>query len=159
MNGAVLFGINPNIINSRIAKYTIGQKVRNIWDEKIHSKFSKNNKVYDEEGKVYRCANCFDKFIEVGQKIKLEQEITKYYSMVGERFCNLIFYKTLNTDPILITEEGVEEIGTCKLDAGKNYQFGERDIKVTLKFGGTFIDVKGTHVKSGKEVKANFKFN
>ena len=159
MNGAVLFGINPYIINSRIAKYTIGQKVRNIWDEKIHSKFSKSNKVYDKNEKVYRCINCFDKFIEVGQKIKYEQEITKSYSMVGERYCNLIFYKTLSSNPILITEEGVEEIGICKLDAGQNYPFGERDITVTLKFGGTFIDVKGKHVKSGKEVKANFKFN
>ena len=158
-NGAVLFGLNPKKIFSRIAKYTIGEKVRNIWDDQIHSKLGLKNKIYDEDAKVYRCANCFDKFVEIGQKIGNDQLITKTYSLVNKRYGKIIFYKTENSNPILISEEGVEEIGNCLLDAGKDYPFGERDIKVTLKFGGTSIDVKAIHVKSGKEVKAKFEFN
>ena len=159
MNGAVLFGINPKKIISRKARYTIGQKVRNIWDDKKYSQFGESNKIYDRESKVFRCINCFDKFIEVDQTIENGQEITKFYSMVDGKSCNLKFYKTIKKNPTLITEEGVEEIGFCKLDAEQNYPFGERDIKVILKFGGTFIEVKGIHIKSGKEVKASFKFN
>ena len=37
MEGAVLFGLNPSIIQIRISKYTIGMGARNIWDDSIHS--------------------------------------------------------------------------------------------------------------------------
>ena len=50
-------------------------------------------------------------------------------------------------------------MGECLLDAGRDYPKGERDIKVTMKFGGTFIDVKGKHEKSGKEIKITLIFN
>ena len=33
MKGSVLFGINPNKIKERIAKYTYGIKVNKKWDE------------------------------------------------------------------------------------------------------------------------------
>lgn len=38
MEGAVLFGVNPNIIDTRIARYTIGMETRDFWKEEIHSK-------------------------------------------------------------------------------------------------------------------------
>ena len=61
MEGAVLLGINPNIINTRIAKYTIGMKTRNKWNEK---KYSKNGiKFFDESSKKWVCDKCFHKFI------------------------------------------------------------------------------------------------
>ena len=156
MEGAVLFGINPNIINSRIAKYTIGMAIREKWDEEKHSKFGK--KVLDDD-LIFRCEDCFSKFIEVKQKLKNEEEITKSYHMSGPRSCNLRFFQTLLPNPTFIFDNGVEKMGECLLDAGRDYPKGERDIKVTMKFGGTFIDVKGKHEKSGKEIKITLIFN
>ena len=156
MEGAVLFGINPNIINTRISRYTIGQGTRGFWNEKKHAKFGK--KVFDEDQQVWRCENCFDKFIEINEKLKINQEITRSYSMIGPRFCNLNYYKSFNPNPIFTFETGVEQIGECNIDAGKEYPKGERDIKVTMKFGGTFVDVKAKHVQSGKEFVTTLKF-
>ena len=74
LEGAVLFGINPNIIETRIAKYTIGMGTRSIWNDEIHSE--KGTKIFDEDSKVWRCEHCFCKFIEVNQKLKINEEIS-----------------------------------------------------------------------------------
>ena len=66
VEGAVLFWINPNIINSRIARYTIGTDVRLPWNEKKYSK--KGRKVYDDVDNKWACKDCFSKYIEVNQK-------------------------------------------------------------------------------------------
>ena len=157
MEGAVLFGINPNIINLRIAKYTIGQATRNIWDEEKHSRFGK--KVFDEEDKVWRCEDCFDKYIEVKEKVKLGQEIIHSYRMVGPRYTTFRFYQSINTNPVFIFENGVKKIGECKLDAKKDYPFGQRDVKVKLTFGGTYIGIKAWHIKSGEEINKTLIFD
>ena len=78
MEGAVLFGLNPNIIETRIAKYTIGMATRSIWDEKIHSE--KGKKVFDEDSKVWRCEDSFYKFIEVNQKLKINDSSWKFFN-------------------------------------------------------------------------------
>ena len=156
MEGAVLFGINPNIINSRISRYTIGQGTRAVWNEKKHGKLGE--KIFDEDENIYRCKNCFDKFIEINQKLALNQEITRTYYMVEPRYCDLNYYKTYHPNPVFTFETGVEFIGECKIDAGRDYPKGEREIKVTMKFGGTFVDVKARHVQSGKEFRTVLKF-
>ena len=78
--------------------------------------------------------------------------------MAGRRSATLNFYKSLKPNPIFTFEKGVEKIAECKLDAEKDYPIGERDIKVYMKLGGTFIDVQGVHLKSGKNISAKFNF-
>jgi hypothetical protein len=158
LEGAVLFGINPNLIETRIAKYTIGMGVSDIWNEEIHS--GKGTKYYDEDTKKWRCKDCFCKFIEVNQKLKINEEISeRSFSMNNPRSGTLTFYRSLKPNPIFTFEKGVEKIAECILDAEKDYPVGERDAKVYMKFGGTFIDVQGVHIKSGKKCKVKFKFD
>ena len=156
MEGAVLFGLNPNIISSRIARYTIGTDVRLPWNEEKHSKYGK--KIFDKVDNKWVCQDCFSKFIEIKQKIDLGQEITNTYIMTGPRYCKMSFYQTLNPNPSYVDEKGVEKIGECTLDAKNSYPPGERKIKVTMKFGGTFIDVKAKHEKSGEEIETTLRF-
>ena len=156
MEGAVLFGIEPSTINIRKSKYTIGADVRQLWNEKKHSE--KGTKIFD--GKEWVCDDCFDKFIEINQNIKIDEKITKSSAMVGTRFCDINFYKTLKPDPIFVFEEGIIFMGKCRLDAGKEYEKDEeRKISITMKFGGTFIDVSAEHLKSGNIVKVKLLFN
>ena len=69
-------------------------------------------------------------------------------------------YKTLKSDPIFVFEEGMIFIGKCILDAGKEYEkYEDRKINVIMKFGGTFIDVKAIHIKSGNYVNVKLLFN
>ena len=138
MEGAVLFGLNPNKIIQRKAKYTIGMKFIDL-----------------TKGKE----NCFSEFIKIKQNLKVGQEIVKNYYMIGPRICNLTFYKTFKTNPIFIDEEGVEQFGQCTLDEGKNYSINEREVTVTMRIGGTFIDVKAKHKKSGIKIKTKLEFD
>ena len=163
MEGAVLFGIEPSTINIRKSKYTIGQAINFDWNDEIHS--GKGPKVYDNEDKKWFCKDCFDKFIEINQSLKYEEEISHFgwipsINLNKNCIIKIEFYKTKKLNPIFIFEEGIIKIGECQLYIDKEYNNWEgRNIKVILKFGGTFIDVTAIHLKSGKTVKTNLTFD
>ena len=157
MEGAVLFGLNPNNIIQRKAKYTIGIKTSAFWNEELHAKGGV--KVYNEVDKTWDCENCFSIFIKVNQNLKLGQEIVNKYYMLESRYSTIYFYKTLNPSPIFINEEGVEKMGEIEFDAGMEYPPGQRDFTLTFRIGGTFIDVKAKHAISGKMIKTKLNFS
>ncbi len=156
MQGAVIFGIRSDIINIRKAKYTIGVSTNEIWDEKKHKN---GDKYFDKDNNVWRCRNCFSKFIEKGQNIFFGEEIKKNFIMVSPRTVNLQVYKTNKLNPSFVFEEGIEKIGEFILDAGKDYPIGERDLIETMKLGGTYLDYEAIHLKSGEKIKAILQFN
>jgi len=157
MEGAVLFGLNPNKIIQRKARYTIGTDTNMPWDEELHSKNGK--KYYNEIDNTWRCKGCFSTFIRINENIQIGQEIIKKYHFIKPRYCIQHFYKTLKLNPIFIYEEGIEEIGKLRLDAGKDFPPGERQFTITMRIGGTFIDVKAKHLKSGVTIKTKLDFN
>ena len=159
MEGAVMFGIEPSIINIRKAKYTIGEKKRKPWDDKIHS--DKGEKYFNEDFKKWFCKHCFDKYIEVNQNIKHGAKIShKGYFNLDQKSATLSFYKTKKQNPIFAFDEGLVKIGECRLYLDTAYKdLSDRVIETTMKFGGTFIDVTAIHTKSGKSVKTTLTFD
>ena len=159
MEGAVLFGIEPSTINIRKAKYTIGKQVTMPWDDNKHS--GKGKKFFDEDFKSYLCKECFSKFIEINQDLKYEETIChESFLPNAQKISIMNFYKTKKINPIFIFEEGIIKIGQCRLDIGEEYEnLEDRKIKTLMKFGGTFIDVTGIHIKSGKSVKTTLTFD
>ena len=157
MKGAVLFGLNPNKIIKRKARYTFGMSSNEYWNEELHS--GKGKKFYDEDNKVWRCKNCFTKFITINQNLELGQEITQNFVFPKSRICEMKFYKTHKTNPIFVNEEDIEEIGQLTYEADEDYPIGGRENTVTMRIGGTFIDVKCKHIKSGKAIKTKLDFN
>jgi hypothetical protein len=121
MEGAVLFGIEPSSINVRKAKYTIGKKVNSLWDDEKHSKGGK--KYFNEEKQKWFCKGCFDKFIEINQSLKYEQEISHISSIPStnknKKVTTMEFYKTKKINPIFANEEGMTKIGECRLEIDK----------------------------------------
>ena len=157
MDGAVLFGIDPSTINVRKSKYTIGEIINEVWNEKIHSK--KGEKYLNEEIQKYFCRDCFRKYIEINQSVNYEEEFSNTcFAPTNE--IKFQFYKTKKKNPIFIFEEGITKIGECKLYINKEFKnYEDRKIKTTMKFGGTFIDVKAIHIKSGQSVETTLKFD
>lgn len=160
MEGAVLFGIHPSTIDIRKAKYTLGEKMNDVWIEKIHT--GRGEKYYNEDTKKWLCKDCFVKFITIGQDLKLGEKV-KYSSYMCHKDQTSVcfdFYKTMKENPVLISEEGVNRIGGCTLVVGEAYEkYEDRELETIIKFGGTFIDVIGRHVKTGKEVKTILTFD
>jgi hypothetical protein len=159
LKGAVLFGINPNIINLRISAYTIGFNCDEDWDEIKHDGIDKKYQYYDSVNAKYKCKDSFHILIKKGQEIPQDYTITESFITMNSRIIILKFFKTMNPNPILFTEEGVELIGNEQLDLGRDYSLGERNFNIILKFGGTFYDAKCIHEKSGKELKFPLYFN
>ena len=162
MEGAVLFGIEPSMINVRKAKFTIGKKIISHWDESKHAE--KGKKIFNEEKQEYCCKDCFCKFIEINQNLKYEQEISHISSISSinkkKNAVTMYFYKTKDPNPTFIFEEGMIKIGECRLDIGKEYEsYKDRKIKTIMKFGGTFIDVTAIHIKTGLSVKTTLTFD
>ena len=157
MEGAVLFGIEPSTINIRKAKYTIGKGIGIPWDDKLHSE--KGKKIYVKELKEWYCNNCFEKFIEINQNLKYE-EIISHTAYSRSFYLTIFFYKTKKQNPLFTDEEGIKKIGECRIILDKEYKnIKDREIKTTMKFGGTFIDVTAIHLKSGKSVKTKLTFD
>ena len=162
IEGAVLFGIEPRRINIRKAKYTIGKEINSLWNEKKHS--GKGTKYFNEEKRKWYCKKCFDKFIEINQSLKYEDEISHISSIFvtskNKKAVTMKFYKTKSPNPTFTYEEGVIKIGECRLDIGQEYNnYKERKIKTIMKFGGTFIDVTAIHIKTGKSVNTILTFD
>ena len=157
MEGAVLFGINPSIISVRKAKYTIGEEIDFVWNEEKHA--GKGEKYFGKEANKYFCRDCFEKFIEIDQNLKYDEEISHIANAVGYVVVNK-FYKTKKKNPTFVFEEGITKIGECTLYIDKQYEnYDDREIKTIMKFGGTFIDVTAIHLKSGKSVKTTLTFD
>ena len=130
------------------------------WNDEKHS--GKGLKYFDGQANEWFCRDCFDKFIEVNQSLKYEEEITHFCFIPDKDQISQIieFYKTKAPNPIFIFDEGVNKIGECELYVGKTYeQYEDRKVKVIMKFGGTFIDVIAIHVKSGKSIKTSLTFD
>ena len=160
MEGAVLFGIEPTTINIRKAKYTIGCPINKVWDDKIHE--GKGVKYVGEMTGTTYCEGCFQKFITINQDLKYGEEISHFsFPRYKDRHNYYFsFYKTKKPDPIFVFENGIVKIGTCYLEVEEEYQnYKDMKFKITMKFGGTFIDVETIHVKSGKSVKTTLKFD
>ena len=82
-----------------------------------------------------------------------------YFIFKNQKNIEINFYKSKKINPIFTFEKGVIKIGECLLDIGKTYEnLKDRALKVTMKFGGTFIDVTAIHIKSGKSVKTTLTF-
>ena len=157
VKGAVLFGLSPDIINIRKAKYSIGIMADAIWDEMTYGKIGK--KYYDIEDKEYFCENIFAQFFEIGQNISIDDKIEHCFTMFDSKTCELKFYKSLKKKTILCNEERDEFMGKDIINLEKDYNKDERQIKVILKFGGTYVEATGIHIKSGKEITFNLYFN
>lgn len=156
IKGAVLFGLNPKIIKSRKAPYTIGFNCDHIWNESIHGKIG--IKYYDKYCNSFKCKNTFDKFIEIGEDIKIGHKIIRHFYTMNSRFIYLKFFKTKKKKPILWTENEIDLLGEDKLDLERDYPPGQRNFTIILEFGGTFVEAKCIHKISNKSISLKLYF-
>ena len=155
IKGAVLFGFQSNIIRKRKAKYTLGIKVSDVWEDKYEGK---GIKTYEEVDKQYLCSNLFSKFITRNEYISFDKIIRHNYLALGPN-PEIIFYKTNEKDCTYIDEKDkngeliLKKLGSVTFNIGKDFEINKRNIIVDMKLGGTYIDVCATTlVKNGKKL-------
>ena len=158
IQGAVIFGINPYVIGSRKAIYTIGFNCDDIWDEKIHGAYPEN-KYFDPNFNIYKCKNSFHTFIRKGDDLLQSSYIEQSFITMNSRVVLLKFFISKKENPVLTTEDGVELIGNEQLDLGREFPQGERNFILKLKFGGTYAVASCFHEKSLREFSFPLYFN
>lgn len=144
LRGAVLFGLYPRVINSRVARFTYGVDMNAIFDPEIHDK-SKKDVI---EGVEY-CTGIFDKHVEKGDQLACGEAhdlrfyipITKQQNVVSFRI-----YSSSERNPFYIDEPGVAEVGMLHIRVPVGSI--DRMVCVRMSFGFTEITVKATDYKT-----------
>jgi hypothetical protein len=150
LRGAVLFGDNPTLIESRIAKYTYGVAMYVEFDATKH-KGSKKHFV-DE---VAYCTDIFDRHVQKGDELIVnEAQAERSYSPLTSRHDKVSFgiYTSKENNPFYI--DCCENIGrfVVKVPLG----IDDRSIKTRMIFGGTEVKVEARVVHTGEITPADF---
>jgi len=168
LKGAVLFGLDPTIVNVRRSRLTYGVSVLNRFIPDFHpmeKKIVKDN--------IEWCADIFDKFVLVDQSIGLGDIVIRKYTPArhNQAQCIISFYCSESDKPIYVTDPGVRKIGTLVLDMfydgyppsdaqhnSTNQKNQRREIQTRMVFGDTEIKVSALDVSTGKCVRATIDF-
>ena len=161
MKGAVLFGFQSNIIRKRKAKYTLGISASKEWEVKFEGK---GIKYTDEISGKDICINAFSKFITKNQYIDFRDVIRKDYKT---KLSNpeIVFYRADKENCDFIDEKDengeliVEEFGRVKFNFDKDFDEKNPEIYLTMKLGGTYIDVSAVYKKTRKKINTTQSFN
>jgi len=108
LKGAVLFGLDPTIVNVRRSRLTYGVSVLNRFISDYHpieKRIVKDN--------VEWCADIFDKFVLVDQSIGLGDIVIRKYTPArhNQAQCIISFYCSESDKPVYVTDPGVRKIG------------------------------------------------
>lgn len=161
LRGAVLYGLDPERIKSRKAKYSLGMSAYLDWESKYENG---GEKYYDSEFGKYVCKNAFYNFISKNEDIPNDKCIKKPLRLRnygnGVYGGELIIYKSTKEKTLFIDEDCVEEIGRfqLKIDNEENYEGNDRIFYVKLELGGTFLNATAIHEKSNTKKSMDFKY-
>ena len=156
VQGPVMYGKQPLKISARIASVTYGADCSSNFQAGVHLE---SKKFYNVEG-IAKCSNLFNLFITEGQEVKEGQKVSKTYTpLYGNsnhiKFC---FFASDRVDVTYVTEPGVVRIGKVTVQSPHVYKGKNRDIAVSLYFGGTEITVSARDISSGNVEKVKLEF-
>ena len=159
VKGAVIFGMNPYIIKSRISKYTIGIRCNEKWNQKKHG-LHPEKKYYDFDDQCFRCKDIFSPIIEKNQKISVDEIYSKNYEIKNSK-TSITFYKTVYNNITFIDEKIIisskcQKFGELIFDVGDNFDKNDRDMIIELELGGTFITANIRYKKEKRTVNFDF---
>lgn len=145
--GAVLFGVNPHVVTSRISCRTYGVRVTKKFDDAIHD--IRKRKVSEIDGYTY-CTGLFRKLVGVGESVNINEVAYHDFSPTEPDQTNAVFafYCTKNQDAQYVDEEGMEKLGSCVVPSPDTRLGRDRKLKMEIKFGLTEFKATCTDVTS-----------
>ncbi|KAK3578319.1 hypothetical protein CHS0354_004229 [Potamilus streckersoni] len=157
LKGAVVFGHSPSSIAQRVCKYTYGIAKCIPFENGKHDIGKRSN--YD--GVPY-CNDIFDKYVEIGQSIALN-ETTKEISYIpateAQTSIEFSIYASTQKSPMYVTDEGCMKLGHVITDnIDKNVPKNQRTVFVCMTFGGTEIEATAREERTGRSTKAKVSF-
>lgn len=158
LRGAVLFGLNPDRIASRVARQTIGCELLKPFMEGVHDPQKKKP---DENGKMY-CKNVFEKYVTEEEEVELG-DFKSFMSFPFSSKATIIvqnFYAVTDSKQhTYVDEKGMKKLAELEIPMLNTIGGKDREIETKVFFGGTEIKVESRDKrKGGKIVKTTLNF-
>ncbi|XP_050181251.1 heat shock 70 kDa protein 12B-like isoform X2 [Myiozetetes cayanensis] len=145
--GAVLFGVNPHLVTSRISAKTYGLKVGQEFDPAIHD-VSKRR--VSKIGDYAYCTDLFKKLVGIGESVNINEaaQYDFYPTEADQTNAHFVFYCTEKQDAQYVDEEGIEQLGSCIVPMPERCLGMQQQLKMEIKFGLTEFKATCTDVAS-----------
>lgn len=148
LKGAVRFGHDNSIVETRVMQYTYGIRGKTPFNESVHKE---SLMTVDENGKR-KVNGAFIVFVRANESIPVGHQVT-----VGRDpgknplFTTFPVIRSLTPNPVLANEPGCEILGTLKVHHPKGTTKADKKMNVTLIFGDTELKIKVRIRKTGEE--------
>lgn len=149
LRGSLIFGHNPMLISERKVKYTYGTKSSSIFKDGEHPN---NKRIKTDRGDV--CIDVFDKFIEKDTSVRLgATQKTKRFTTLDKKqsYVGLEIYAAEGKDPKYVDDEGCVKIGELVVELEDPDDEPDREVHISMLFGGTEIFVETEDKKTGNK--------
>ena len=155
MQGAVIFGKKPYKITQRVLRKTYGADCCRDFIEGVHPEKNK----FVVNGKEI-CSDVFNCFVKENEIVKLGQRIKSVYRPLHphERQIVYSFYAADDPNALLITEKGVKRIGRVAVQSPNTWKGMDRQLEVSMYFGGTEITATARDISSGNTAQTTLDF-
>ena len=136
VQGAVMFGKMPGKIASRVIGMTYGVETTRIFIQGAHPE----EKKFVADG-IDRCRDIFACFVKANDTVKVGEKIQRIFHPVRAKDTAFTFgfYTSSNPDTQYVTEPGLTKIGSITVQSPDTRRGRDREIEVTMSFGGTEI--------------------
>jgi hypothetical protein len=162
LTGAVMFGLEPSIIQNRVVKRTYGVSVSCEWNEKKHLDRKKSRRPNNGQMVAY-CDGIFSPFVLAGDIVHLDKAVTQTYTP-GEdhQECMVLkIYQSTSRNVTYIDAPDASLVAVITLpmpDIHANGTGLQRKADVSMYFGATEIRVRAINNSSGDECEARLAF-
>ncbi|XP_050049304.1 heat shock 70 kDa protein 12A-like isoform X1 [Dermacentor andersoni] len=157
LRGAVLFGLDPMVVNVRRSRLTYGVGVLNRFVHGVHPP----SKLVVKDG-IEWCADVFDAFVLADQSVGQGDAVVRSYTPAksGQTRSIIHVYCSERDDVRFITDQGVIRCGTLVLDLSdtRHTPLRRREIQARMVFGETEIKVSALDVATQMCVRADIDF-
>ncbi|XP_078384949.1 heat shock 70 kDa protein 12A-like isoform X2 [Oculina patagonica] len=155
VQGAVMFGKMPEKITERVVATTYGCACSRDFIEGVHPQ----EKKFVADG-IEKCRDLFACFVKEDEIVKVGQRIRQVFHPVyaDETEIKFGFYTSRHTNAQFVTEPGLTKIGGVMVHSPDTRRGRDRDIEVSLYFGGTEITATALDVSSGNVQQTTLDF-
>lgn len=146
VEGAVLFGKKPGRITERVVSTTYGAGCSRNFIRGVHPE----EKKFIADG-VEKCNNLFNLFVREDATVRFGQKITSTYTPLraDDTEIRYNFYSTTDPDSQFVTDPGMRLLGSVTVLSPDTWRGKDREMEVSMEFGGTEITARARDVSSG----------
>ncbi|KAJ7328604.1 hypothetical protein OS493_023873 [Desmophyllum pertusum] len=147
VHGAVIFGKEPSKITEIVVGTTYGANCARDFIPGVYPE----EKKFSADG-IEKCGGLFNLFVKQNAVVRIrEKTVTSKYTLLRatDTEINFSFYASTNPDAKYITDPGMTKLGSVMDTSPDTWRGKDREIEVSMYFGGTEITATARDISSG----------